>query len=199
MEIEYTHKNIIFEKELNNLDNFVIDFCKILDKLKISYVIISGYIPILFGRNRISEDVDMFLEKMDFVRFNDLWNNLSEKFECLNTSECKEAYREYLSRGIALRFSKKGEFIPNMEVKFSKVSLDDLSLKERIKVSINNHIMYISPLEIQVVFKLFLGTEKDIEDSRYLFALFKDKLDKRFMEDLFRKLKIDEKYKKYIQ
>jgi hypothetical protein len=199
MEIEYTHKNIIFEKELNNLDNFVIDFCKILDKLKISYVIISGYIPILFGRNRTSEDVDMFIEKMDYARFNELWINLSEKFECLNTFECREAYQEYLSSGIALRFSKKGEFIPNMEVKFPKVSLDDLSLKERIKVSVNNHIMYISPLEIQVVFKLFLGTEKDIEDSRYLFALFKDKLDKRVMEDLFRKLKIDAGYKRYIQ
>jgi hypothetical protein len=41
-------KEIILDKELNNLDKFVIDFVSLLD----NYVIVSGYVSILFGRSR---------------------------------------------------------------------------------------------------------------------------------------------------
>jgi len=101
MEISYSGSIIELKKELTNLDRFVIGFTSLLNKLNSKYVIVSGYVAILFGRNR----------------------------------------RE---------------------------------------VTLNSHRLFISPLELQIAFKLYLGSEKDIEDARFLYSLFIDKLDSAF-------------------
>lgn len=43
MELEYTSEGIIFNKELNELDEFVLKFTSILDEQGIRYCLISGY------------------------------------------------------------------------------------------------------------------------------------------------------------
>ncbi len=55
MEIEIKGNLISLEKELNELDKFVIRFTKDLD----SYCIVGGYVSILFGRSRVTEDIDI--------------------------------------------------------------------------------------------------------------------------------------------
>jgi len=199
MEINFSKRKIELKKKLNSLDLLTINFCKILNKLNIDYIIISGYVAILFGRNRASEDIDMFIEKMNYEKFKLLWKELEKKFDCINTTEVKDGYENYLNNKHALRFSKKGEFIPNIEVKFPKVDLDDWGIKNKIKVILNKNILYISPLESQIPFKLFLGTEKDIEDAKFLHNLFKDNLNLHLLKEFNQKLKIEEKYNKYIR
>lgn len=61
MEIDISDQEIILNKELNDLDNLALDFIKILDGKAVKYVLVSGYIAILFGRSRSSEDIDMFM------------------------------------------------------------------------------------------------------------------------------------------
>ncbi len=58
MEIDFGTE-IMFNKIVNNLDKFVIDFCSILNELEIRYVIVSGYVSILFGRSRSSEYMNL--------------------------------------------------------------------------------------------------------------------------------------------
>ena len=188
----------IKDKHLSKLDEFVFDFIKILEK-HVRYVIISGYVAILFGRNRSSEDVDLFIEKIDFNKFNMIWKELSEDFECINTTDVKNAYKKYLSEGLALRFAKKNTFIPNMELKFPKVDLDDWTLSERKKIIINEKILFISPLELEIPYKLFLGSEKDIEDALHLFSLFKDYIDMKTFIEFNRKLKTRDLFNKYLK
>ncbi len=62
MEIEFREDEIIFDRELSLLDSFVLSFTKHLASNNIKYVIVSGYVAILFGRSRISEDVDILIE-----------------------------------------------------------------------------------------------------------------------------------------
>ena len=69
MELEFSGNRIVFNRELSNLDRLVLRFVKILDKCGIEYVIISGYIAILFGRSRNTEDVDLFIAQMPFEKF----------------------------------------------------------------------------------------------------------------------------------
>ncbi|MBI2672156.1 hypothetical protein HYX16_04445 [Candidatus Woesearchaeota archaeon] len=196
MEIEYSKKEIKFGKEFNELDNLAIEFCKIFNKLNINYVIISGYVAILFGRSRLSEDIDIFFEKIDFDKFKILWYELTKKFLCINTDACKEAYEDYLIEKYAIRFSKN-KFIPNIEIKFPKIDLDYWAIKNKIKVLVNDNALFISPLELQIPFKFVLGTEKDIEDALYLFNLFKERLDKNLLEHFVQKLNIGEIFNKY--
>ena len=72
MEIDYREK-ISLKKPLNELDTFVIDFISILNDMNITYVVVSGYVAILFGRNRSSEDVDLIVEKINLEQFKKLW------------------------------------------------------------------------------------------------------------------------------
>ena len=161
MNISFTSESIGLQKELNSLDSFTLDFIAALDKLSLRYVIVSGYVAILFGRSRASEDIDIILEKMDRQKFHTLWNSLKDGFECIITSSEDEAYTNYLQSGLALRFARKGSFIPNIEVKFPKDSLAHLSLQVRKKVlDADNHIC----VERSTVFRLpltYSGEEQD--------------------------------------
>jgi len=199
MNIKYSKNRIEFEKELNALDKFVIDFTFILNKLNIKYVIVSGYVSILFGRSRTSEDIDLIVEKLNFDKFRKLWENVYKKFECIIEKNSEHAYKEYLLTGHAIRFSKKDKFIPNIEMKFPKIDLDFWVLEERREVLLNNYKLFISPLELQIPFKLFLGSEKDIEDARHLYSIFKDKLDLELLQEFNRKLKIEKLFNKYLK
>jgi len=198
MEIKYKEQ-IEFEKELNSLDKFVIDFTGVLNKLKIKYVVVSGYVAILFGRNRTSEDVDLLIEESDFEKFLQLWNELSEKFDCLNTNSPEKAYEEFLLKETAIRFSEKKKYVPNIEVKFAKTELDKWTVENRKKVLLNNKKLFVSPIELQITFKLLLGSKKDIEDARYLHNIFKDYLKKDLLQYFKRKLKIEEAFNKYLK
>lgn len=199
MEIKITDDKIEFEKNLSSLDMFVIDFVSVLEKIDIKYVIVSGYVSILFGRNRSSEDIDIIIEKMPFAKFKKLWEKIYLTFECINSGTSKDAYNSYLSKSIAIRFARKNDVIPNVEIKFPNAELDYWALQERKKVLLNNELLFISPLELQISFKLFLGSEKDIEDARHLYRLFKDKLDSGLLREFNRKLKIEKEFNLYLR
>jgi len=199
MEIEFKGDEIIFSRELSILDGFVLSFADILAKNNIKYVIVSGYVAILFGRSRMSEDADILIEHITFEKFLKFWSEIEQNYECLNTSNPYEAYNSYLENRHAIRMAKKGSFIPNIEIKFVKTELDRYSLKHRKHVKLADGSLYISPIELQIPYKLFLGSEKDIEDARFLFKLFKDKLDIRLLKVFLNKLKVPDKdVEKYL-
>lgn len=198
--MNFLDKNTIkLDKELNELDKITIDFTSILNKLNIEYTIISGYVAVVFGRNRASEDIDIFIERINGKKFAALWKELIKEFECINAEDLKEVFDNYLKEGSAVRFARKGKFIPNVEVKFPKTNIDLWGIKNKKKLILNNNEMYISPLESQIPFKLFMGSEKDIEDAKFLYNIFKDKLDKSLLDQFIRNLNIGNRFKKYLE
>ena len=199
MDITILGGRIDFNRKLSELDKFVIAFTSLLSQQKIRHVIVSGYVSILFGRNRASEDIDIIIEKLGYSRFMQLWQQSKREFLCINTSKEREAYNEYLLDGYSIRFAGKGKFIPNIELKFPKVDLDLWTLSERKEVILNGNKLFISPLELQIPFKLFLGSKKDIEDARYLYRVFEGKLDTQLMMEFNRKLKIEKAFRRYLQ
>ena len=199
MKFEYTeNKTVIGDKVISKLDKFVLDFIRILEK-HVKYVIVSGYVAILFGRNRTSEDVDIIIEKPDFNTFNKLWSDVYKNFECINTHDPKKAYYDYLLENVSIRFSRKNEFIPNIKIKLPRIELDNWTLSESKKVIINNYTLFISPLELEIPYKLYLGSEKDIEDARYLYKFFKKYLEIDLLNDFNQKLKTDKLFIRYIK
>lgn len=199
MEFDYSKDKIVIRgKAISALDKFTFNFVNSLSKYA-DYVIVSGYVAILFGRNRSSEDIDILVERIDFNRFKEFWIEISKNFECINTRNVKIAYEEYLASGISLRFSKKKTFIPNVELKFPKIETDYWSLSERKKVLLNNHQLFIGPLELQIPFKLFLGSEKDIEDAKHIYGIFKDKIDLVLLHDFNRKFKTLDLFNRYLK
>lgn len=170
--------SIRLDKALNKLDKFVLAFVKALKK-HTDYVIVSGYVSILFGRSRATEDIDLIVPRMGKADFLALFKDLSKNFECLNSSIPEKAYSDYLCKGIAIRFSRKGKPIPNIEFKFAKTNIDYESLRVRFPALIGKRELFISSLELQIAFKeIALGSEKDLEDAEHLRAVFEKSLNR---------------------
>jgi len=170
------------DKVLTELDLFVLNFLRILEK-HVQYVIVSGYISILFGRARATEDIDLFIQKIDKQQWAILYHNLiTYGYWCLNTENSSEAY-DYLKDGLALRFAREKEVIPNFELKFALTPLAKESFHDTLTVKTSQGNFRISSLERQIAFKrYYLKSEKDLEDARHIEQIFKDQIDIKKVE-----------------
>ena len=199
VEVEFGKDGIRLKRAESSLDAFVKKFTQVLERRGIDYVVVSGYVAIVFGRSRASEDVDFILAPFNEDKFNDLWTALEKAgFECINPCDREEGFSGYISEGTALRFALKGEFIPNAEIKFAANQLHEMALREKTPLYVNDWRIPISPIELQVAYKLFLGSEKDLEDARFLYSLFKERLDRKKVVSLSQALKA-EKNVKYLE
>jgi hypothetical protein len=190
VEMNFEERQISFEKELSSLDELALHFSECLSHAGINHVFLSGYVSILFGRNRASEDIDVVCEKVPFETFNKLWDNVHRNLKCIITSDLHTAYNEYLLKGTAVRFAYPGEFIPNVEMKFEATKMHTNALSSPLNVIINGRSLPISPLEQQIAYKLFMGSEKDIEDARFLFKLFFENLDQILLNEFLETLNV---------
>ena len=184
---------IALERELGKLDDFVLDFVSMLDSCGIKYVLVSGYVAIVFGRSRATEAIGILIEKADGEKFSCLWKKACEHLECMNAFSEKEALEEFLRQGLSIRFSQKGNWIPNMELKFVKTAFDESSLGNRLELQLSGNRLYISPLEQQIGYKLYLGSDQDFGDALHLYRLFGSQLDKRLLLRVLMQFKVNKK------
>lgn len=200
MELEFRNGKIILDKELSYYDIFVIDFIKQLNKHAIKYIVVSGYVVILFGRPRLTEDMDFLIEKTNFETFKKLWTSLMKKYICLQTSSPDEAYNEYLLNGDAIRFSLKDKPLPNIEFKYITKEHHFYSFRSRIKVILNGFELFIGEIEHQIVYKLYMDSEKDLEDAKFLFNIFDRYIDLIKLDTHLKNYNIEKsKIRKYLK
>jgi hypothetical protein len=175
-------KTIKLDKIPTLLDEFVIDFTKILQK-HAKYVIVSGYVSILFGRSRATEDIDIIVEKMSKNRFYDFYSDLQKNgYWCVNIEDKDEILRMLLD-GLAVRFAKKPNIIPNVEFKFVKNSLEENVIKTSLDVIMTTGRIKISNIELQIAYKeKVLKSDKDLEDAKHLEMVFKDRMNNKLLE-----------------
>ena len=188
--MKFINKNTIkLDKEINELDKFVLKFVKILEK-HAEYVIVSGYVSILFGRTRTTEDVDIFIEGLSKEKFTALYGDLKKRdYWCLNAENIDEVY-SYLKDGFAARFALENQTIPNFEIKFAKDISKKSALKDTLKVETKLGNIKISSLERQIAYKrYYLKSDKDLEDAAHIEKLFKEDIDKEKVEQ----------YRRYIE
>jgi hypothetical protein len=172
---------ILKGRRLSELDLFV---CRVLDILTpyTPYVIVSGYVAILFGRTRSTEDVDILIPVCDVSSFLLLHDRFIEHgYEFLNAEDGRGLH-SMLTSGSGIRLCEKDKFIPNIEIKFIRNESDAYSFKNRISFITNDRTFWIGPLEMQIAYKFWLGSGKDIEDAIFIREISRDFID----EDLLR-------------
>jgi len=152
----------------NILDRFTEDFAEIVEKY-CKYIVVSGFVAISHGRARGTDDIDMIIERLDRTRFVLLHNDLiNSGFECIQTESPEKAF-DYLDEGISLRYVSKGEFLPEMELKFAKDELDEYQIKKRKKYPLTGTNLYFSSIECNIAFKEeLLKSPKDLSDADHL-------------------------------
>jgi hypothetical protein len=170
------------KREISDLDRLALDFTTVLEK-HTPYVIVSGYVSILLGRARASEDIDIIIPKITFPKLKKLVHDLKEKgFYGINEEKDSGIF-EYLTEGLAVRFAKQNTMIPNIELKWAKNRVDDLVLQKTITVTLPQGALHISNLELQIAFKeMVLKSPKDREDARHIQKVAEAYLDKKLLQ-----------------
>lgn len=163
---------IQLDRELNELDLFVLQFVKILEKYT-PYAIVSGYVALLFGRSRTTEDVDLFITRLTGPQFHELYADLKNNGFQSVLVDSEEELSSMLTDNLSIRFGKGSSPIPNMELKFVRDYVDMLSLQSKIRVITKQGDLFVSSPEMQVAYKKYvLMSSKDLEDARHLQKLF---------------------------
>lgn len=197
MDYEFRNGELKFNKVLTDLDILVSEFVGILNKVGIKYVLISGYVALLLGRSRATDDVDLFIERIDQVKFAQFCKELDKAgYWILNCEDERDAF-SMLDEKLNPRFAKKGQSVPNFEIKFAKKETDFISLENPLKVVVDDIVFNTSTLEMQVAYKIKLGSDKDIEDATHIYSLFKENINKQKMRDIAEKLGVGKKMVEY--
>ncbi|WP_276259553.1 hypothetical protein [Haloglomus litoreum] len=193
--IELRDGTLIVRREPNRLDELAIEFSAILDRFSIDHVYIAGYISILAGRARSTEDVDVLIQPIDEGTAEDLAETLTEK-DFWGVAMPLSSMYEMLSNGDNIWVAPEDQVTPHLEVKFVRDEFDRASLENAITARIGGETIPIGPLELQIAYKLHLGAQKDIEDAVHLYTLFEQSLSVARLEEWVTRLGVEDEYER---
>ncbi|MCE4616787.1 MAG: hypothetical protein F7C09_07000 [Aeropyrum sp.] len=159
---------------------------------------VAGYIAILFGRSRRSDDLYFILEYLDEEDFLELCRLARmEGFTLLQGSieaeeSLRQLYRHYLAEGYGVRFIYEDSLLPNIEAKLARTDIHRYALNNNVTVIVNGKFrIRISPIELQIAYKLKLGSDKDIGDAVFLYTLLVDAINKDELKNWCMVLQVD--------
>ena len=159
-------------------------FSKVLDDHGLDYAVVAGYVTILFGRARRSDDVGFLIMPLTEKEFVDICKEAADEgFNLIqgdiqSEKSIRRVFRDYLSQGYGVRLMYDDQILPNIKLKVATTTTQKYAIANAYKVIINN--MYstrVSPLELQIAYKLYLGSDKDVSDAVFLYTLFEKVLD----------------------
>ena len=185
--IELRDGTLVVERAPNRFDDLAIKFSEILTEFGIEHVFVAGYVSILAGRARSTEDIDVIVERLSAARTDDLVSALDAADYWGPAMPLEEMYGN-LSAGTNTWVAPDGQTTPHLEVSFPTDRYDRASLEKALAAQIGGHELPIGQLELQIAYKLHLGTRTDFEDAAHLYVLFRESLSEpaleRWVEDL---------------
>lgn len=193
--IELRDDTLVVERAPNKLDELAIDFSELLNRHGIDHVYVAGYVAILAGRARSTEDVDVLIEPIDEETTERLSDTLEEAGFWGPAMPLESMY-EMLEGGDNIWVAPDGEVTPHLEVKFVRDRFDRESLDGAITARVGSESLPIGPLEVQIPYKLYLGAQKDIEDAVHLYTLFEGSLSVPRLEHWVTELEVEAEYER---
>lgn len=197
--MELSDDTLTVSRELSELDKDVLEFTQILDACDVNYVIVSGYVAILTGRSRSTEDIDIILESLSETETEQLVTELNNHGYWGMAMPLDEMY-SMLSEGGRIRIAEDGEMYPNFETWFVSTDVEREALSNPLTVSFKQGEIEISPLELQIAYKLRLAQAsdslngKDFEDALHLYLTFEERFNTEQLEVYVNELGVEEYY-----
>ncbi|MDB2226394.1 hypothetical protein PM076_13565 [Halorubrum ezzemoulense] len=196
--IELRDETLSVDRALNQLDELAIAFSDILDQVGIEHVYIAGYVSILAGRARSTEDVDVLIEPIDEATADTLTTHLEAENFWGPAMPLSSLY-SMLENGDPVWVAPTDQITPHLEVKTVRDEFDQASLSQAITAQIGSTSIPIGPLELQIAYKLHLGAQKDIEDAVHLYTLFEETLSAARLERWAQRLDVEAEYERLTQ
>lgn len=175
--------------DVNTLNKFVSEFCSIVDRY-VKYIIVSGFVAIISGRARGTENIDMIIEKTDFLKFKQIHEDLvKNNFVCMQSDKPEVIY-DYLSSNTCVRYTKKDKPLPEMEIKFIKDEIDSTQITNRIKLPLADQNIWFGSVNYNIAFKEeYLKSDKNLEDARHLRIVYKEIINETEIKEIKKKIK----------
>lgn len=193
--VELTEETLVVEREPNQLDELARSFSELCEGLGIEHVFVAGYVAILAGRARATQDIDVLLDPADADDVSDLAARLeAEGF--WGPAMPLDEMASVLAAGDTIWVAPDGEMAPHLDVQFGTDRFDRASLDEAITARIDGQSLPIGPLELQIAYKLYLGTQTDREDAAHLYTLFEESLRRERLEAWVDELEVRQDYER---
>ncbi len=177
------------ESGASDLDELV---WRLVSRLKkyTEYVLVSGYIAILLGMERPTQDVDVvisgFRSRSDF---NNFFNELRELGWETIPSNLDELYFLLEERNEKIDVFTDKQWYFDFKKAGNKWAL--LSLENPLIVKKGDYEFKIAPPEIQIPYKLWLGSDKDIKDAAFIYEKLKPIIDRKAMKEIADEMNVD--------
>jgi hypothetical protein len=197
--MELSDDTLMVSRELSALDKDVLEFTAILKSCDVNYVIVSGYVAILTGRSRSTEDIDVILESLSEAETEQLVTELTDRGYWGMAMPLDEMY-SMLSEGSRIRIAEEGEMYPNFETWFVSNDVEREALSNPLTVTFDEGQIEISPLELQIAYKLRLAqaadslSGKDFEDALHLYLTFEERFNTEQLETYVKELGVEDYY-----
>jgi hypothetical protein len=191
--VELTDRGLVVDRDPNRLDELAAGFSAVLSRLDIDHVFVAGYVAILAGRSRSTEDIDVFIERCSAERIDELVAELENEGYWGPAMPLSETHGN-LSNGTNIWIAPDGEMTPHLDVKFPSDEFDDASLANAVDAHVGGHTIPIGPLELQIAYKLSLGGRTDLEDAAHLYTVFGETLSRARLETWVERLDVEERY-----
>lgn len=184
---------LVIERAPNQLDELAIEFSRILDQFGIEHAFVAGYVAILAGRTRATQDIDVLIEEISQNTARSLIERLDEANFWGPAMPLGELF-DMLRAGDPIWIARAEQITPHLEVKFPSDKFDRASLSESFPAQIGGAQIPIGPLELQISYKLYLGTQTDFEDAIHLYTLFAESLRTDTLEEWVEELGVKADY-----
>lgn len=175
------------------LDELAIRFTDILHDLDIDHVYVSGYVAILTDRSRATENIGVLLERVDRVTIDDLVARLHEE-GLWGPATPLDRMHELLEDNIWI--ADEDDIVSHLEAKFVDDRFDRASLDGRITARIGDAELPVGPIELQIAYKLWLGTQTDFEDALHLYSLLEETIRMDDLEHWVEELGVEDDYER---
>jgi hypothetical protein len=184
---------LVVERSPNELDELATAFSRLLAELDVEHVFIAGYVAVLTGRARATDDIDVLIERLPEEDIDRIVGAL-ETNDYWGPAMPLEAMYGNLSSGTNIWVAPDGQITPHLEVKFPSDEFDHASLSNAIDAQIGGKTIPVGPLELQIAYKLYLGGQKDLEDAAHLHGLFRESLRSERLESWVERLDVTDQY-----
>lgn len=195
--MKLSNDTLRISRSLSELDKAVLEFTNVLDSCDVAHVIVNGYVAILTGRSRSTEDVDIILEELSETATERLVTELTERGYWGMAMPLDEMY-SMLSEGSRIRIAEEGKLYPNFETWFVSNDVERAALSNPLTVAFDDSQFAISPLELQIVYKLRLAqaagslSGTDFEDALHLHLTFEERLNREQLEAYVTEIGVEE-------
>lgn len=191
--MEFTGDEVVIDKPLNDLDRLTLDVVDRVESAGIEYAVVSGYVAVLFGRARATEDIDVILGNIGEESADALATELSNAGYWGPAMPLEDLYST-LSDGLPIRVAEEGHRVPNVELKLATDEYDRASIDRAITIRLPEGAIRIAPIELQIAYKLGMGAQRDFEDALYLYEVAGGALNREALESYVEDLGVREEY-----